>query len=164
MRHHILNPIGVEVTDLPLVGVDSDGVAQLEELLSEHGVAVFGGQELDDAEFISFLARFGDLMFSVGETPVAGFPDLNVISNVGRKTPPRSVFHVDTSYISRPPTYTALRAVQIPSRAVKRCSPISTAPTRRYPKTSVLSSRAAQSVMLSVVLNWGQILKPRPSI
>lgn len=116
MRHHILDPIGVEVTDLPLVSVDSDGVAQLEELLSEHGVAVFGGQELDDAGFISFLARFGDLMFSVGETPVAGFPDLNVISNVGRKTPPRSVFHVDTSYISRPPTYTALRAVQIPSQ------------------------------------------------
>ena len=50
-----------------------------------------------------------------GETPVKGFPDLNVISNVGRSTPPRSVFHVDTSYVRRPPAYTALRAVQIPA-------------------------------------------------
>ena len=45
---------------------------------------------------------------------MAGYPDLNVISNVGRSTPPRSVFHVDTSYVRCPPTYTALRAVTIP--------------------------------------------------
>ena len=45
-----------------------------------------------------------------------GFPDLNVVSNVGRTTPPRSVFHVDTSYVRTPPAYTALRAVQIPQR------------------------------------------------
>lgn len=55
------------------------------------------------------------MTFTEGETPVAGFPDLNVISNVGR-TPPRSVFHVDTSYVRRPPAYTALRAVQIPAQ------------------------------------------------
>ena len=42
------------------------------------------------------------------------FPDLNVISNVGRTTPPRSTFHVDTSYVRQPPAYTALRAVTIP--------------------------------------------------
>ena len=43
-----------------------------------------------------------------------GYPDLNVISNVGRTTPPRSVFHIDTSYVRQPPAYTALRAVAIP--------------------------------------------------
>jgi taurine dioxygenase len=47
---------------------------------------------------------------------VPGYPDLNVVSNVGRTTPPRSVFHVDTSYVRRPPAYTALRAVAIPER------------------------------------------------
>ncbi|MET3804694.1 taurine dioxygenase [Nakamurella sp. UYEF19] len=116
MLHHILNPIGVEVTDLPLTDVDAAAVSRLEELLSEHGVAVLPGQQLDDTEFIGFLQQFGDLMLSIGETPVDGFPDLNVISNVGRETPPRSVFHVDTSYVSHPPTYTALRAVEIPSQ------------------------------------------------
>ena len=45
-----------------------------------------------------------------------GLADLNVVSNVGRTTPPRSVFHVDTSYVARPPAYTALRAVRIPER------------------------------------------------
>ena len=31
-------------------------------------------------------------------------------------TPPRSLFHVDTSYVRRPPAYTALRAVRLPER------------------------------------------------
>lgn len=53
-------------------------------------------------------------MFTTGETPVPGFDDLNVISNVGRTTPPRSTFHVDTSYVRIPPAYTALRAVEVP--------------------------------------------------
>ena len=54
---------------------------------------------------VAFLAGFGELTFTAGETPVDGFPDLNVISNVGRTTPPRSIFHVDTSYVaSRRPT------------------------------------------------------------
>ncbi len=71
-------------------------------------------QQVDDAGFAAFLETFGELVFTTGETPVPGFPDLNIISNVGRTTPPRSTFHVDTSYVRVPPAYTALRAVTIP--------------------------------------------------
>ncbi len=110
-----LQPLGARVTDLPLQDVGAAEVAVLRGLLADHGVVIFPGQELDDAGFVSFLARFGELTFSTGETPVDGFPDLNVISNVGRTTPPRSTFHVDTSYVRRPPAYTALRAVAIPA-------------------------------------------------
>ena len=41
---------------------------------------------------------------------------LNVITNAGRSRPPRSTFHVDTSYAGCPPAYTALRAVQVPEQ------------------------------------------------
>lgn len=110
-------PIGVEVTGLDLAqGLDDDQVDELRALLGEHGVAVIPGQDdLDDDAFAAFLARFGEITFTTGETPVEGRDDLNVISNVGRTTPPRSVFHVDTSYVANPPRYTALRAVTIPS-------------------------------------------------
>ena len=64
---------------------------------------------------MAFLASFGPLAFTEGETHVDGFPDLNVVSNVGRTTPPKSTFHVDTSYVRTPPAYTALRAVEIPA-------------------------------------------------
>ena len=87
-----------------------DTVARLVDLLARHGVMILPGQHLDDESFVALLTRFGELTFTTGETPVAGFADLNVVTNVGRTTPPRSTFHVDTSYVRQPPAYTALRA------------------------------------------------------
>ena len=107
-------PLGATVTDVSVADVDGAAITELKGLLAQHGVLVLPGQQVDNAGFLAFLQRFGDLMFTTGETPVDGFPDLNVISNVGRATPPRSTFHTDTSYVRRPPTYTALRAVTVP--------------------------------------------------
>jgi taurine dioxygenase len=114
MRITILDPIGAEVNDFDVSAVSGETVAQLSDLLAYHGVLVLRGQTADDQQFVEFLRSFGELAFTKGETPVPGHPDLNVVSNEGRTTPPRSTFHVDTSYIRRPPTYTALRAVKIP--------------------------------------------------
>jgi taurine dioxygenase len=112
----VLDPVGVRVTGISLPDLDPGAVARLRDLLARHGVLVLPDQPVDDAAFVSFLRGFGELTFTPGETPVPGFPDLNVVSNVGRDTPPRSSFHVDTSYVRRPPAYTALRAVDIPAR------------------------------------------------
>ncbi|CAN5545073.1 TauD/TfdA family dioxygenase [soil metagenome] len=112
----ILSPLGARVTDLDLAAPRAGTVALLRALLAEHGVVVLPDQQLDDAAFVAFLAGFGELQFSTGETPVPDHPDLNVISNVGRTTAPRSTFHVDTSYVAEPPAYTALRAVRIPEQ------------------------------------------------
>jgi taurine dioxygenase len=116
MRLHFLKPVGVTVTALSVPDADDAEITDLRHLLAEHGVLVLPGQDVDDAAFVAFLQRFGELTFTTGETPVAGHPDLNVVSNVGRTTPPRSVFHVDTSYVRRPPAYTALRAVTVPAQ------------------------------------------------
>lgn len=116
MHYEVLSPIGLKISDLSLTDASDDAVAELRHLLADHGVAVIPGQEIGDASFVTFLQRFGELTFSTGETAVEGFPDLNVVTNVGRSTPPRSVFHVDTSYIRRPPAYTSLRAVEIPAQ------------------------------------------------
>ncbi len=116
MNENVLSPVGVEVTDLDLGALDDDAVDHLRDLLSEHGVVVLPDQQIDDEQFLSFLRSFGQLAFTEGEQPLAGYPDLNVISNVGREAPPRSQFHVDTSYVAQPPAYTALRAVQIPEQ------------------------------------------------
>ena len=109
-------PLGVTVTGLSVQHAEDAEITELKSLLAQHGVVVLPRQEVDDAAFLAFLQRFGDLTFATGETPVDDFPDLNVISNVGRSTPPRSTFHTDTSYLRRPPAYTALRAVKIPSQ------------------------------------------------
>ncbi|MBN9739382.1 MULTISPECIES: TauD/TfdA family dioxygenase [unclassified Pseudonocardia] len=116
MDHTVLRPVGVTVTGMGLHRVGPVQIGQLVGLLAEYGVVILPDQaDADDSAFLSFLRGFGDLTFTPGETPVPGYPDLNVVSNVGRTTPPRSSFHVDTSYIARPPAYTALRAVSVPA-------------------------------------------------
>ena len=117
MKTEILDPVGVRLSGVQVADDPTALVPQLRELLAEHGVAVLPGQVIDDPAFLEFLRGFGDLTFTAGELPLEGFPDLNVISNVGRwgtETPPKSSFHVDTSYVSTPPAYTALRAVTVP--------------------------------------------------
>jgi taurine dioxygenase len=110
-----LSPLGARVTGTRLSEIDADGVAELRRLLAEHGVVVLPGQDdADDDEFVAFLRRFGPMAFTKGEAHAPGHPDLNVVSNVGRTTPPKSTWHVDTSYVAAPPAYTALRAVEIP--------------------------------------------------
>ncbi|CAN5455648.1 TauD/TfdA family dioxygenase [soil metagenome] len=111
-----LSPVGARVTGLRVGPLDRHRADWLQRVLAEHGVIVLPGQEVDDDGFLKFLRSFGELLFTTGETPLPGYPDLNVISNVGRATPPRSTFHTDTSYIRRPPDYTALRAVEVPEQ------------------------------------------------
>jgi taurine dioxygenase len=115
-RIDTLTPVGAVVADLHIEDVDDHEIDDLRVLLAERGVVVLPGQDIGDDDFLGFLRKFGDTVFTTGETPVPGFADLNVVSNVGRATPPRSTFHTDTSYVRKPPAYTALRAVQVPDR------------------------------------------------
>lgn len=109
-----LTPVGATVTGLRVGALDQQSVLDMRFVLAEHGFVVLPGQDAGDDEFVRFLRSFGAMMFIVGETPVPGHPDLNVVSNVGRATPPRSTFHSDTSYVRNPSAYTALRAVEVP--------------------------------------------------
>ncbi|KIQ19902.1 TauD/TfdA dioxygenase family protein [Rhodococcus sp. MEB064] len=114
MRHTVIDPVGVLVEDADVESLEPSQVEEIRTLAAEHGVVVFRAQTLDDVRFADFLRSLGEIVFTEGETPVDGHPDLNVISNVGRTTTPRSTFHVDTSYVAKPPSYTALRAVTVP--------------------------------------------------
>lgn len=111
-----MTPIGARLTGLAVDTLDTDAVANLRRLLAEHGVVVLPGQYVDDAAFLRFLRSVGPMMFTVGEIPVPGHPELNAVSNVGRLKPPQSTFHTDTSYVRKPPAFTAMRAVAVPDR------------------------------------------------
>lgn len=115
MRVAALQPFGAEVTGLDLADAASLRFEALAHLVASSRVVVFRRQNIDDAALVRFLSGFGALMFTAGEAPVAHAPDLNVVSNVGRLTPPRSVFHTDTSYVAQPPALTALRPVALPA-------------------------------------------------
>ena len=110
-----LFPFGMSVSGLDISNISSATLAEISLLIAASRVVVFRKQSLDDAAFVKFLKRFGEMTFTEGETPVVGAPDLNVVTNVGRLTPARSVFHTDTSYVSNPPSFTALRPVVLPN-------------------------------------------------
>jgi taurine dioxygenase len=114
-----LAPFGVEITGVDISEAEENVIFNLKDLLAHHGVAILRHQWIDDAEFVSFLKRLGSLMFTAGEQPVPHQPWLNLVSNVGRERPPRSVFHTDTSYVTQPPAYTALKAVSLPESGGK---------------------------------------------
>jgi taurine dioxygenase len=109
-----LLPFGVETDEISINEVMNDQVVCLKYILANNGFAVFRQQAVSDTDFVSFLTRLGPMTFTVGETPVLDQSALNVVTNVGRARPPRSVFHTDTSYVEQPPAFTALRAVIIP--------------------------------------------------
>jgi taurine dioxygenase len=113
LETNLLSPFGVEIAGLSL----KDGTADAEYLRTQverHGVAVVRDQFIDDTTFVALLKELGPMTFTQGETPVDHAPMLNVVSNVGRTTTPRSVFHSDTSYAPAPPSFTALRPVTLP--------------------------------------------------
>jgi taurine dioxygenase len=110
-----LEPFGAEVHGFDARRADRAQADALKHALATHGVVVLRDQPADDEAFVGFLKRLGTLTFTQGETPAHSQPMLNVVSNVGRSKPPRSVFHTDTSYISTPPAFTALRAVALPA-------------------------------------------------
>jgi taurine dioxygenase len=86
----------------------------MRSMIARHRVLAIRGADKGDAALVDFLASLGLLTFTRGETPVPGAQWLNIVSNVGRTTPPRSVFHTDSSYVAQPPAFTAMRALLLP--------------------------------------------------
>ena len=116
-------PFGAVVSGFDVTNINAQNAEQLKQWLGTHGVVVLrdafasfdtADQVGRDAAFVKFLGYLGPLTFTDGETPVTHQPLLNCVSNVGRSTPPKSVFHTDTSYVVNPPAYTSLRAVALP--------------------------------------------------
>ncbi len=110
-----LEPFGAEVLGVQIAEASEAMVDEVLDAVVRRRVVVLRDQAGGDVDLVRFLSRLGELTFTDGETPVAGASDLNLVSNVGRTTPPRSVFHTDTSYVARPPAFSALRAVALPS-------------------------------------------------
>ncbi|MEM9980931.1 MAG: TauD/TfdA family dioxygenase [Bacteroidota bacterium] len=114
MKTDYKQPLGAIITHFQLTKATESEISDIKHLLANHGVLVFREQQCTDEDFTLFLKKMGSLTFTVGEVSVKHHPNLNVVTNVGRKEPPKSRFHTDSSYFTKPPAYTALRAVTLP--------------------------------------------------
>ena len=114
MECRLLQPFGAEISGFDLSSATAAGVSDISCMIARHGVVVFRSQAISDAALVCFLKLIGELTFTAGEVPVEGSTELNVVSNVGRTTAPRSVFHTDTSDVDRPPSFGVLKSVMVP--------------------------------------------------
>ena len=115
INFHRISSFGLEASGIAITDMEEKDALCLKKALADHGFVVFRKQDVSDAGFVFFLSQLGQITFTAGETPVFDQPSLNIVSNVGRVHPPKSVFHTDTSYVARPPAFTALRALTLPS-------------------------------------------------
>ncbi|MEL6645566.1 MAG: TauD/TfdA family dioxygenase [Pseudomonadota bacterium] len=100
-------------TEIPMVALRT---ADVRATVAAAGVARINAPGLTAHGFADFMETLGEPMFTAGETPVDGLPTLNIVTNVGRTTKPKSVFHSDTSYVARPPSFAGLFAVDVPAK------------------------------------------------
>jgi len=82
---------------------------------SRRGFAALSDVPLGPGELQALTETLGELMFTPGERPHPAHDYVFVVTNRGRTTSPKSVFHTDTSYVARPPSFTLLAGVEIPA-------------------------------------------------
>ncbi|MEM8865312.1 MAG: TauD/TfdA family dioxygenase [Planctomycetota bacterium] len=163
-------PFGVELSNRQLSNLSKGDIDALRQTLATEGVVVARNQRLSDDALATFLASLGRVIFTDGEKPVSGVPCLNVVTNANRTRPPRSVFHTDTSYVSRPPAFTALRAVELPPQGgetlfVNQYEALERLPTslrRRLPGVRVLHRATGLPPDVTTHGQWHPLVRLNP--
>ena len=117
--------LGVEATGVDLAGaLASADLAAMTEALHEHLVMVVRDQKLTPPQYLGAMARFGDLMpqhltrILMPEHPLIAVLDSRQsdLDGAGKAIPTGSrAWHTDHTNHARPPKFTALYAVKLPS-------------------------------------------------
>src|ERR1700722_15190798 len=117
--------LGAELRGVDLRRLGEDAFAAIHRAWLDNLVLLFRGQELSDAELISFSRRFGELDLApiqeTGRRAVEGMPELYIVSNVLKDGEPigslgygEAVWHTDMSYLPDPPMASMLYALEEP--------------------------------------------------
>lgn len=99
--------------DIPSVALRTNDVRTRVEA---EGVVRIAAPGITAHGFADFMETLGTPMFTLGENPVVDLPNLNLVTNAGRTTKPKSLFHSDTTYVAHPPSFSGLFAVDVPER------------------------------------------------
>lgn len=127
MRIRPITPaVGAEVEGVDIGNLTGPALDAVVEAWDAHNALLFRGQDLDNDGFIAFARRFGILehapIMENGRTPVPGYPEIYVVSNVkdatgkpiGSLGAGEAVWHTDMSYLDNPPDASMLYARELP--------------------------------------------------
>lgn len=127
MKVRELTPaVGAEISDLDINLMTGGEFDRVVEAWDNHGGLLFRNQNLSNDAFVAFASRFGELeaapVMENGRTPVPGYPEIYVVSNVigsdgkpiGSLGAGEAVWHTDMSYLDNPPDASMLYALELP--------------------------------------------------
>lgn len=127
MQIRPLSPaVGAEVVGVDLADLSAAAFDGVIEAWDAHNALLFRDQTLDNDAFLDFARRFGELehapVMENGRTPVPGYPEIYVVSNVkdsqgrpiGSLGAGEAVWHTDMSYLENPPDASMLYARELP--------------------------------------------------
>lgn len=118
-----LNNIGVEILGVDMTADhDATTIAELKQTWAQHGVVLFRGQSLEEADLVRFSACFGDLEIHVRREYLSkDHPEILKISNIKENGEPVGIlsdhevgWHHDQIYQAKPALGSLLYAVKIP--------------------------------------------------
>ena len=122
----LTSAVGAEISDLDINLMTGGEFDRVVEAWDNHGGLLFRNQNLSNDAFVAFASRFGDLeaapVMENGRTPVPGYPEIYVVSNVigsdgkpiGSLGAGEAVWHTDMSYLENPPDASMLYALELP--------------------------------------------------
>ncbi len=117
--------LGAEATGIDLAGpVSQEDVAALEAALDEHLVLIVRDQSYSPDQYLAAVRHFGDTMAQhLTEMLMDDHPEIAVLDSSKTRVGPDGIFapvgarewHTDHTNHERPPKYTALYAVKLPT-------------------------------------------------
>ncbi len=114
--------LGAEITGADLSApMDDSTFSYIEEAFNKHSVICIRDQNMDEGQFLTFMARFGQIEgVPLSDFSHPNYPNIFFVSNIwenGRligHDDAGSVWHTDMSYSERPPRMSCLHAKEVP--------------------------------------------------
>jgi taurine dioxygenase len=165
-QRRITSSIGAVIKGVDLrEALAPETVSLLHRALLDHGVIFFHDQDLSDQQMKAFAANFGRPIpepFAQAEKPAEPVSQ----SNFGVTKRATSVWHTDTTFVTEPPSLTALRAVRPPEFGGDTCwaSMHAAYDALSEPMRSMLDGLTAVHSMIPVLQRMGSLANGRARI
>lgn len=112
---------GAIVEGVDLGSPSGSEIAEIEAELHEHLVLFFPDQSLEPAQQLDLAKAFGDIDVAPFGPKHPDVPEMTVLDQQEPRGEGADAWHSDNTYLSEPPKYTMLQAVQLPPLGGDTC-------------------------------------------
>jgi taurine dioxygenase len=114
--------IGAEVAGIDLgEPLCDEGLSSIRKLLLDHHVLFFRDQSLEPEQQVALAKRFGSIDIHPFGRPLPNMPEVGLLDQTEPEGDGANRWHVDQTFMERPPMAAVLRAVKLPALGSDTC-------------------------------------------